>query len=138
MLHVHSDADTLERIYRQDPQARILWAHAGFEDPVRVRAMLHRYPSLWADLSFRGEVAVDGRVVPAWRETFLEFPDRFMVGTDTYIPERWNKVGAHASWARRWLADLPPQVAERIAYKNGEAVLAAAFQRARAPGGGSR
>jgi hypothetical protein len=138
MLHVHSDADTLERIYRQDPQARILWAHAGFEDPVRVRAMLHRYPSLWVDLSFRAEVAVDGRVVPAWRETFLEFPDRFMVGTDTYIPERWSKVGAHASWARQWLADLPPQVAERIAYRNGETVLTAAFQPAGAPGGGSR
>jgi hypothetical protein len=138
MLHVHSDADALERIHRQDPQARILWAHAGFQDPPRVRAMLHRHANLWADLSFRGEVAVDGRVVQGWRELFLEFPDRFMVGTDTYIPERWSRIGAHASWARQWLADLPPQVAERIAYKNGESVLTAAFRRAGAPGGGSR
>jgi hypothetical protein len=138
MLHVHSDADTLERIYRQDPQARILWAHAGFEAPLRVRAMLQRHANLWADLSFRGEVAVNGRVVPGWRALFLEFPGRFMVGTDTYIPERWSGIGAHASWARQWLADLPPQVAERIAYKNGESVLTAAFRSTGAPGGGSR
>lgn len=131
MLHVHADADTLERIYRQDPQARILWAHAGFENPARVREMLRRHEALWADLSFRGEVAPDGRVAPQWRELFLEFPERFMLGTDTYIPERWGKVGSHASWARQWLADLPAPVAERIAYENGEAVLSAAFQRAR-------
>lgn len=134
MLHVHADADTLERLYRHDPQARILWAHAGFEAPARVRAMLRRHEALWADLSFRGEVAPEGRVAPEWRELFLEFPERFMLGTDTYIPERWSQVGSHARWARQWLADLPAPVAERIAYRNGEAVLSAAFPRA----GGAR
>ena len=33
MLHVHSDAEAIDRIFRQDPEARILWAHAGFENP---------------------------------------------------------------------------------------------------------
>ncbi len=131
MLHVHADADTLERSYRQEPGARILWAHAGFEHPARVREMLRRHEALWADLSFRGEVAPDGRVAPQWRELFLEFAERFMVGTDTYIAERWSKVGSHASWARQWLADLPEEVAQRIAYRNGETVLSAAFPRAR-------
>lgn len=31
MLHAHSDADAVERLFRHDPQARILWAHAGHE-----------------------------------------------------------------------------------------------------------
>jgi hypothetical protein len=31
----------------------------------------------------------------------------------------------HARWARQWLAQLPPAVAERIAYRNGEALFAA-------------
>ncbi|MCD6042362.1 MAG: amidohydrolase family protein, partial [Burkholderiales bacterium] len=30
-LHAHSDLDALERLFRQWPQARILWAHSGFE-----------------------------------------------------------------------------------------------------------
>jgi hypothetical protein len=30
-----------------------------------------------------------------------------------------------------WLADLPPDIAERIAYQNGEAVLTAEFAKRR-------
>ncbi len=129
MLHAHSDADAIERLFRQWPQARILWAHAGFEPPAKVREMLRRYRNLWADLSFRTDHASGGKVVGAWRETLLEFPDRFMLGTDTYTPERWFFVGEHASAARRWLADLPREVAERIAWRNGEEVVADAFAR---------
>ena len=39
-LHAHSDADAVERIFRQDPDARVLWAHSGFDRPDNVRAML--------------------------------------------------------------------------------------------------
>jgi predicted TIM-barrel fold metal-dependent hydrolase len=123
LLHAHSDADAVERIFRQDPGARILWAHAGFDRPERVRAMLRKHRNLWCDLAFRSDHASGGKVDPDWRAAFLEFPDRFMVGTDTFTPERWHYVIEHANWSRRWLADLPPEVAERIAWKNGEALF---------------
>ena len=122
-LHSHSDADAIERQFRQDPQARILWAHAGFERPEKVREMLRRYPRLWCDLAFRSEHASMGKVDEAWRAAFLEFPDRFMVGTDTFTPERWHYVVEHANWSRQWLADLPRDVAERIAWKNGQTLF---------------
>jgi predicted TIM-barrel fold metal-dependent hydrolase len=127
MLHAHSDADAVERLFRQDPDARILWAHAGFERPERVREMLRAHKNLWADLAFRTDHAPGGKLAPEWREAFLEFPGRFMVGTDTFVPERWHFVPEHAAWSRGWLADLPPDVAERIAWKNGEAVLGGAL-----------
>jgi predicted TIM-barrel fold metal-dependent hydrolase len=123
MLHAHADADAVERLFRQDPGARILWAHAGFEPPARVREMLRTYRNLWADLAFRNDHAPGGTVAPEWRQLFVEFPDRFMVGTDTYVPERWHYVPEHAAWSRGWLADLPAEVAERIAWKNGEALF---------------
>lgn len=129
LLHAHSDADAVERMFHQDPEARILWAHAGFEQPSRVREMMSRYKNLWADLSFRNDVAPSGQIVREWREIFLEFPDRFMIGTDTYTPERWHVISSNASWARKWLTELPPEVAERIAYKNGEDVLTARFSK---------
>ncbi len=132
MLHAHSDADAIERLFAQWPQARILWAHAGFEQPERVRAMLRKHPNLWADLAFRTDHAAGGKVAAEWRAAFLEFPDRFMVGTDTFVPERWHYVPEHAAWSRGWLADLPPDVAERIAWKNGEAVIGAEFDKRRA------
>ena len=49
-----------------------------------------------------------------------------MVGTDTFTPERLFYVPEHAAWSRAWLADLPPDVAERIAWKNGEALFGGA------------
>jgi predicted TIM-barrel fold metal-dependent hydrolase len=131
-LHSHSDADAIERQFRQDPQARILWAHAGFDTPERVREMLRKHPNLWCDLAFRSDHASGAKVDPAWRAAFLEFPDRFLVGTDTFTPERWYYVVEHARWARQWLADLPPAVAEQIGWRNGETLFTGMMSRAAA------
>ncbi len=131
MLHAHSDVDAIERLFKQDPKARILWAHAGFTDPASVREMQRKHKNLWADLAFRTDHAPGGKLAPEWREAFLEFPDRFMVGSDTYIAERWHFVPEHATTARRWLSELPRDVAERIGWKNGEEVLGGAFAKRR-------
>jgi hypothetical protein len=131
MLHAHSDANAVERLFRQDPEARIIWAHAGYEPPPRIREMLRRYKNLWAELSSRNDVTVNGRLAAEWREILLELPGRFMIGTDTHAPERWNIIGSNANLVRAWLAELPAEVAERIAYKNGEAVLTEEFSKRR-------
>jgi hypothetical protein len=119
-LHSHSDADAVVRHFQQDPTARVLWAHSGFERPENVRAMLRKYPNLWCDLAFLTAHASNGKVTPGWREAFLEFPDRFLVGTDSFTPERLHYVAEHARWSRQWLADLPRDVAEKIGFRNGE------------------
>ena len=46
-----------------------------------------------------------------------------MVGTDTYTPERWHYIVEHAGWSRAWLADLPRPLAERIAWRNADALF---------------
>jgi hypothetical protein len=59
-------------------------------------------------------------------------PDRIMVGTDTPSPERWHYIVEHARLARSWLSELPRDVAEKIAWRNGEAIfgpLAAALRK---------
>ncbi len=132
-LHVHGDAEAIEGIFHRDPAARVLWAHAGFEGPMRVDALLRRYPALWAELSMRGEVAAGGKVSESWRAVLIAHADRFMVGTDTYTPWRWDEVLEHAEWTRAWLADLPPAVAQRIMYENGATLFRAWLQSATAP-----
>ena len=123
-LHSHSDAEAIRRQFQQDPDARILWAHSGFDSPDKVGEMLGQHKNLWCDLAYRSDHATMGKVDSEWRKTFLAFPDRFVVGTDTFTPERWYYVGEHANWTRAWLADLPREVAERIGYRNGEALFA--------------
>ncbi|MBA5867797.1 MAG: amidohydrolase [Nitrospira sp. CR1.3] len=132
MLHAHSDADAVERMFGQDSDARILWAHGGYEKPARIREMLLRYHSLWPELSSRDDMLSNGRLAEEWRAILLEFPDRFMIGTDTHRPERWDTIAANAASARDWLGELPAEVAERLAYQNGESLITAEFSQKRA------
>ena len=126
LLHAHSDVDAIERLLRQWPEARVLWAHAGFDRPEKVREQLRRHPRLWCDLAFRGDHASASVVDPAWRAAFDEFPDRFMIGTDTFTPERWHFIPEHARFSRAWLGSLPPALAERIGWRNADTLVKAA------------
>ena len=123
LLHAHSDPVAVDAIFAQWPEARVLWAHAGFVDPDIVGPMLGKHANLWTDLAFRSEHAHRGRVDDDWRNLFTSFPDRVMVGTDTFTPERWHYVIEHADWTRQWLTDLPPDLAEKIAWRNGEEMI---------------
>lgn len=122
-LHAHVDVEAVHRIFVTDPDALVIWAHAGFESPQAIATLMEQYPNLWADLSFREEFAFQGVVEDEWGMLFEQFPTRFMLGTDTYTPERWFYVAEYAEWARGWLAELPAQIAENIAYRNAEALL---------------
>jgi len=123
LLHAHSDTGAIDGIFAQWAEARVLWANAGFSDPDIVGPMLEKHPNLWTDLAFRSEHAHGGRVDDNWRSLFAAFPDRVMVGTDTFTPERWHHVVEHANWTREWLRDLQPGLAEKIAWRNGEAMI---------------
>lgn len=123
LLHVHGDADAIQVLFRQNPRARILWAHAGFEYADRVRTLMDRHKNLWADLSFRREIYVNGRFLGNWRALLIDHSDRFMVGIDTYTPQRWLEVKEIADAFRELLAALPERVAARIAHGNAQNLL---------------
>lgn len=125
LLHAHSDADAVDRIFRHYPEAKVLWAHSGFTNPEAVMEMLRKHDNLWSDLAFRSDQARNGEVDPDWRRAFEAFPDRFMVGTDTFAPERWYYVKPHADYSRAWLSSLPTELAANIGYKNAERMLEA-------------
>ena len=72
----------------------------GLRAPRRRARHAAQAPNLWCDLAFRSEQGRTARCPPEWREVFIEFPDRFMVGTDTFTPERWHYIVEHARWSR--------------------------------------
>lgn len=125
-LHAHSDDEAIEILMRHNPKAQVIWAHTGFGlSTDRVAAMLAKYPKLWGELSYRGGI-VDGsgKLTAEWRDLFEKFPDRFLLGSDTWVPERWASYGEIMSGYRAWLAQLPPKVAEQIANGNAKALFA--------------
>jgi predicted TIM-barrel fold metal-dependent hydrolase len=122
----HVDDAAIEKLYAHAPKARVIWAHTGIGGaPVeRVRALLQRHPTLMGELSYRpGLTEGEGRLSPAWRALLGEMPERFLVGSDTWINERWDDYERLMQQARRWLGDLPPAAARRIAWENGAALF---------------
>ena len=123
LLHAHSDARAIDLIFESYPDALVLWAHSGFDRPEAVREVLARHKNLWADLAYRSDQSEGGKVADDWLSVFKAFPDRFMVGTDTFAPERWYYVADHADFSRKWITSLPEELVERIAYRNSEDMI---------------
>ncbi|WP_300650424.1 amidohydrolase family protein [Hydrogenophaga sp.] len=101
---------------------RLIWAHTGIggTPATRVDALLARYPKLMGELSYRpGLTCVDGQLCPEWRALLLKYPDRFMIGSDTWVNQRWQYYGELMQGYRTWLGGLPADVAQRIAWDNG-------------------
>jgi hypothetical protein len=120
-FQAHVDDVTVEKLLAAYPRVKILWAHAGMSAPAAtVGRLLERSPQLWVELALRGDVAPGGRLDPAWRAVFLRHPDRFLVGTDTWVTSRWGSVVDGMRDVQRWLGQLPPDVAERIAFRNAD------------------
>lgn len=120
-LYAHVDAVAIERMLTLYPRVKILWAHAGMSSPAdEVNRLLDKYPQLWVELSLRSDVAPGGTLDPEWRALFLRHPDRFMVGTDTWVTSRWHALADEAMATRAWLGQLTREAAEQIAFRNGE------------------
>ena len=45
-------------------------------------------------------------------------PTRFLVGSDTWVVERWKSYPQLMAEYREWLGQLPREVAERVAWRN--------------------
>lgn len=117
----HVSASVIEQIYALDADARVIWAHAGglVETAETVAAHMARYPQLVIELSLRSGLVEGGGVAPVWLGIFEMARGRVLLGTDTWINSRWDELMGEADDARRWLATLPPPLADEIAVENG-------------------
>lgn len=123
-LHAHSDEVAIERILQHAPGVKLIWAHTGMSTSLdKVEAMFAQYPNLVGELSFRSDLEQNASLNPQWKRLFLRYPDRFVLGTDTWVTSRWDEVPQLIAFYRRMLSELPADVAERIAYKNGLAMF---------------
>jgi hypothetical protein len=120
-LHAHVDEIALKHILKIAPNAKVVWAHTGFTTPLEiVTDVLKKHPNVVGELSYRWDVAGSGTLNPAWKSVFTQFPDRFVVGSDTWVNQRWEGYAETMRQYRSWLAELPVEVARKIAHENGE------------------
>jgi hypothetical protein len=103
-------------------RTRLIWAHTGIggAPAARVDQLFAKYPLLMGELSYRPGLTCDeGKLCPEWRALLLKYPDRFLIGSDTWVNQRWLYYDELMKGYRTWLGDLPPDVARRIAWDNG-------------------
>lgn len=134
-FHTHWDADSVEQIHdlmSGKPDAKIILAHCGKDGlPSEIGAFLKQYPNAYCDLSARSVPKMSAKIlsrkpkqkiygpdgiVPGWKDLIEEMPDRFMVGTDVYTEGKYTK--AVKVIRKGLLANLSPEAAEKVAYKN--------------------
>jgi hypothetical protein len=102
-------------------QTRLIWAHTGIGGtPVaRVDALMARYPLLMGELSYRPGLTCDGGMLcPEWRALLIKYPNRFVIGSDTWVNQRWQYYDELMQGYRTWLGGLPPEVARAIGWDN--------------------
>ncbi len=126
----HVDDEAVDLLMAATPskgaRVRLIWAHTGIGGaPVaRVDQLMAKYPRLVGELSYRpGLTCEGGKLCPEWRQLLLKYPTRFVVGSDTWINQRWQYYDATMKGYRTWLGDLPPDVARRIAWDNGASLF---------------
>jgi hypothetical protein len=122
----HVDDTAVDLLMAHTPskgaKLRLIWAHTGIGGvpAARVDQMMARYPQLMGELSYRPGLTCDaGKLCPEWRRLLLKYPGRFLLGSDTWVNQRWQAYDDTMKGYRAWLADLPSDVARRIAWDNG-------------------
>ncbi|WP_238587641.1 amidohydrolase family protein [Caenimonas sp. SL110] len=121
----HVDDTAIDLLMANTPskgqRTRLIWAHTGIGGaPVaRVDQLFAKYPLLMGELSYRpGLTCEGGKLCPEWRALLLKYPDRFMIGSDTWVNQRWQYYDELMKGYRAWLGDLPPDAARKIGWDN--------------------
>ena len=118
----HVDDAAIDLLMAHAPDAKLIWAHTGIGGvPVaRVDELFKKYPLLMGELSYRPGLTCDGgKLCPEWRTLLLKYPTRFMIGSDTWVNQRWQYYEELMQGYRTWLGDLPPDAARKIGWSNG-------------------
>jgi hypothetical protein len=136
---VSENIAAFERLLAHNRRARIIWVHVGMDSTGHrstevTRRLLRENANLYLSItSFQNAVGDEwffrpgAGLHPAWRDLILEFPDRFMIGTDAFfLPD--NPSVKMPDRTRIALATvqgpaLPPDVKRKIAFENAQRVF---------------
>jgi len=137
LIHVDSGTEaTFLDICRAHPSLDIMFAHAGGNlYPSHIRRIVENCANAWIEFSARdpwrygGLAGEDGQLLPEWRALVLDYPDRFVTGTDPVwrvtrtqswdlADDGWDYFEQLIAWHRAWLAHLPDDVRRKVSVEN--------------------
>lgn len=121
-----------ERLLSHNRKARIVWAHAGWDNTgyltvSLMRRLLETHPNLYMSvkidrLSLPQNRPLDenGGIRPEWVDLIRSFPDRFLIGSDQFygIPGLTPKRPPSSRGPRAFMNQLPQDLARKVGYEN--------------------
>jgi predicted TIM-barrel fold metal-dependent hydrolase len=138
-LNVHAEwsgdtARELTALAASNREARLILSHCGvIASASDIRDVFEKNSNILCDLSFRSPpqlkpkimnrmVFDNGRLRDDWKKLIEDFPDRFIVGIDDVF--NWADYEDTVRNIRTGLlANLKPDVAEKVAWKNAQALF---------------
>lgn len=122
----------LERLLAHNRKARIVWSHVGWDNTGQrtaalTRRLLAAHPNLYVSVKMGPDSLSANRPLrrgegldPEWKALIVEFPDRFLIGTDQFFvtPRSSKKFPPHPGTGRALLDALPPEIARKIGLEN--------------------
>ena len=137
LLHVDAGNESaFVEICRQYSEVKLVFAHAGGNlDASHIRSVLQACDQVTIEFSARdpwrygGLTDSHGSLLPAWRKLVLDYPDRFVTGTDPVWKvtrtqtwdqpdDGWDYFNALIEYHRHWIDELPHAVAQKIRLDN--------------------
>jgi hypothetical protein len=130
---VRGNLAAFEQLLAHNRKTQIVWAHFGSDwlgqrTPALARSLLRANPNLFMEiktdpLNPRSNYPLDanGKIKPDYLQLFVEFSDRFLIGSDQRYPEpeaaaqRWQTVISLFN-------QLPPGVRQKIGTENAARV----------------
>lgn len=133
----------LERLLAHNREAKIIWAHVGWDNtgertPELMRPLLARHANLFMAFKLRYPVdrpqrigrdpsnpmAADGGIKPEWLALIGDFPERFLIGSDSHVfvkPKGWR---ISIDLVTEFIKRLPTDLAGAVGRGNAERLLA--------------
>jgi hypothetical protein len=151
-MQIDSNEEVIEELFKLYPTIQIIWAHGGGAKPESMNRLLKSFPNLYIELAGRSDIEKNGVIDPNWYELIQDFPDRFLIGSGSkfkrtlwsflrsfyhsknplrafknlramWVTSRWKSLENETNMIQDWLSQLPPNVAEKVAYKNAQNIF---------------
>ncbi|MBI2989334.1 MAG: amidohydrolase family protein, partial [Deltaproteobacteria bacterium] len=140
---IPENISALERLLAHNPNARIIWVHAGWDNTGYrtvdlMRRLLNSYPNLYMNIKMSGGSTTerpnlnrplddDLQLKPEWLDLISDFPDRFTIGTDVkHLTDELDRIKGDLKRARTFLNLLPEDLAQKVGIINPTCIYALA------------
>ena len=125
---------SFERLLAYNRGARIVWAHAGWGltghlTVALIQRLLEGHSNLYMQIRISKTCSSrirpldeKGQIRPEWVNLLRSFPDRFIIGSDAKYGGSVRSIRLSLEGPRRFLDQLPPDLARRVGYENARRV----------------